>query len=85
MGQQHYWARLNQPPCSYVMVQENHYPHTYDKAMEHFQEFELEELILCLVGVHVKYFQFDVELFLTKQDSLFVHLQPGVVILFVKL
>jgi len=50
------------------MVQENHYSHTYDKAMEHFQEFELEELILCLVGVHVKHFHFDVELFLTKQD-----------------
>ena len=64
------------------MVQENHYPHTYDKAMEHFQEFELEELILCLVGGAREALP-DVELFLTKQDFLFVHLQPGIVIFFV--
>jgi hypothetical protein len=49
MGQQQYWAGLNQPPCSHVMVQENHYPHPYDKALEHFEEFGLEQLILCLV------------------------------------
>jgi len=68
-----------------MMVQKNHYPHPYDKVLEYFQEFEWEQLILCLVEVHVKHFHFDVQLFLTKQDSLFVHLQPGIVILFVNL
>ena len=33
----------------------------------------------------MKHFHFDVELFLTKQDSLLVHLRSGIVILFVKL
>jgi hypothetical protein len=31
----------------------------------------------------VKHFEFGFELFLTEQDYLFVHLQPGIVILFV--
>ena len=66
-----------------VMVQENYYPHPSDKALEYFQEFMWEKLILCLVGVYVKHFHFDVQLFLTEQDSLFECLQPGVVILFV--
>jgi hypothetical protein len=38
-----------------------------------------------LGGVQVKHFHFDVQLFLTEQDSLFVHLQPGIEILFMKL
>ena len=45
----------------------NHYPHPFDKALEHFQEFVLEKLSLFLVGMHVKHFHFDVEVFLTKQ------------------
>jgi hypothetical protein len=59
------------------MVQENLHPHPYAKA--------LEQLMLCLVRVHVEHIHFDVELFFTGQDSLFMHVQPGIVILFVKL
>ena len=42
MSQQQYWAGLNGHPCSHVMVQENHDPDPYHRALEHFQEFGLE-------------------------------------------
>ena len=53
--------------------------------MEHFQEFVLEQLTFCLMGAHVRHFHFDVKLFLIEQNSLFVHLQPGIMVLFMKL
>ena len=54
------WAELL--PCSHVMANRNHYPYPYNKALQHFQKFVLEQLTLCLVEVHVKHFHFDVEL-----------------------
>ena len=45
------------------MVKDNYYPHPYNEALEHFQEFGLDKLSFCLVGVHVRHFHFDVELF----------------------
>jgi hypothetical protein len=59
------------------MVRENHYPHPCNKTLEHFQEFGLGAINPSL---GVKHFHFDVRLFLTRQDSLFVQLQPGIVI-----
>ena len=42
-----------------VMVNGNHYPYPYNKALQHFQKFMLD----CMMEVHVKHFHFDVELF----------------------
>jgi hypothetical protein len=35
------------------MVKENYYPHPCNKTLEHFQEFGLEQLILCLVDAYL--------------------------------
>ena len=33
------------------------------------------------MGLHARHFHFDVKLFLIEQDFLFVHLQPGIMVL----